>query len=96
MEKVIVTRHKSLIALLLEWGVVEEASPVLTHVSNAEEIRGKHVFGVLPLHLAALAAKVTEIPLEIPAELRGTELSTDLLREMAAPPRTYEVRRVDG
>lgn len=96
MEKVIVTRHKSLIALLFEWGVVEEVLPVLTHVSNPEEIRGKHVFGVLPLHLAALAAKVTEIPLKIPAELRGTELPLDLLREIASPPHTYEVRRVDG
>lgn len=67
---------------------------VLTH-ATAEDVRGKHVFGVLPLHLAAEAALVTEIPLDLRPEERGVELDLERLREVAGPAVTYRVERIE-
>lgn len=94
METVIVTRHKALIALLRERGLAGEDARVIEHAS-AKDVRGKHVVGVLPLHLAAMAARVTEIPLAVPQELRGQELDLDTLRRLAGPAVTYRVFRED-
>lgn len=93
MNKLVVTRHPALVQYLHEIGLVESDVPVLEHV-NAEDIRGKHVIGVLPLHLAALAASVTEVPLTLTPEDRGQELSVDRLRQIAGEPVTYRVERV--
>jgi hypothetical protein len=90
MEKIVVTRHPALVAFLLELGLVDETVKVLAHVTAADVV-GKHVFGVLPLSLAALAAKVTEIPLTLPAEKRGVELTLDDMKVFAGKPTTYVV-----
>ena len=50
-----------------EPGVVPAGTEVVTH-ATAERVRGRHVFGVLPPHLAAEARRVTEVPLHVPAE----------------------------
>ena len=47
--------------------------------------------GVLPLHLAAEAIEVWEVPLTVPAELRGVELTLQQVRQYAAPVRRYRV-----
>ena len=93
MQKVIVTRHKALIDLLKKRGLADDSTPVLAHAS-LEDVRDKHVIGVLPLSLAAAAAMVTEIPLKLTPELRGKELDIDTLREIAGDPVTYMVSRV--
>jgi putative CRISPR-associated protein (TIGR02620 family) len=64
---------------------------VLTH-AEAGNVEGKHVIGVLPLRLASLAASITEIPLDIPAELRGQELTIEQVRQYAGEPVRYFVR----
>lgn len=92
MKNIVITRHQALIAYLQEIGMVEEGVRVITHATEAD-VRGKHVIGVLPLRLAALAASVTEVPLDIPAELRGQELSLDQIRQYAGEPATYVVAR---
>jgi hypothetical protein len=68
----------------------EDGPTVLEHVLE-HEVRGKHVIGVLPLRLAALAASVTELPLLLSSEDRGKELGIDRLREVAGDPVTYKV-----
>jgi len=90
MSKVIVTRHSALVDYAREIGIIDESTPVLAHVS-AEDVRGKDVIGVLPLHLAAEAASVTEIPLALTPEDRGKELDIARLREIAGQPRTFVV-----
>lgn len=55
---------------------------------------GKRVIGTLPLHLAALAESVTEVPLSVPRQWRGRELSLEEIRYCAGAPRTYVVREV--
>ena len=90
---VVVTRHAALVEYLTELGVVPAGTEVVTH-ATVEQVRGRHVFGVLPLHLAAEAASVTEVTLRVPAELRGVELTLEQVRQFAGPLTTYKVSRV--
>jgi len=90
-----VTRHPALVEYLREIGLLCETDPcpIIAHASP-DDVRGKVVCGVLPLHLAAEAEMVVEIPLEIPAELRGQELSLEQVRSFAKPARTYRVELI--
>lgn len=90
---VVVTRHPALVEYLTELGVVPAGVEVVTH-ATVEHVRGRHVFGVLPLWLAAEAASVTEVPLHVPAELRGVELTLAQVRRFAGPLVEYKVSRV--
>lgn len=87
----IITRHPALVEYLVKHGIVPEGTPVLTH-ATPEEVKGKHVFGVLPLQLAALTERITEVPLALTPEHRGRELTLDEMEEVAGEPRTYVVR----
>ena len=89
---IIVTRHIALVDYLIEKEVVPKGCEVLSHASKKEVI-GQDVIGVLPMHLAALTKSITEIPLEIPADSRGKELTLEEVRKYAKPPVTYVVRR---
>ena len=85
--------HSALVTLLIEKGLVTKNTPVLEHATE-EDVKGKHVFGALPIRLAALADRITEVPLFVPAELRGTELSLEQVRELAGTPKTYKISEV--
>lgn len=91
--KVIVSRHPGLVQYLRHIGLVGEDVPCLSHASP-DDVRGKIVYGVLPLHLAAAAHEVVEIPLDIPAELRGKELTLEQMFQYAGEPYTYKVKRL--
>jgi len=91
--EVVVTRHPGLLEVLVEKGIATAETPVVSHEA-AEDIRGKHVAGVLPLALAAECASVTEISLNIPAELRGKELSADQVRQFFAGVHVFTVRDI--
>lgn len=92
MRKIIVARHPALVQYLIERGVCPEGTPVVAH-ATPEVVRHNHVYGVLPLHLAAEAALVTEVPLALTPEDRGVELSIERMREIAGEPVTYRVER---
>lgn len=87
---IIVTRHPALVTYILEARIAPVDTPVVTHVTD-DDVRDKHVIGVLPMRLAALAATMTEIPLQIPEYLRGKELSYDDMKEVAGEAVTYVV-----
>ena len=87
---IIVTRHVALVDYLIEEGVVPKGCKVLSHASK-KEVMGQDVIGVLPMHLAALASSITEVPLKIPSDLRGKELTVKEVRKYAGPPVTYVV-----
>jgi hypothetical protein len=89
----VVTRHKALVAYLLEGGHITSETPVKEHVTGGD-VKGLHVVGVLPLHLAAETASVTEIPLNLTPEMRGKELTVEEVRAIAGEPHTYHVRPV--
>lgn len=95
VSKIIVTRHPALAAYLHEKGLVEADTPIITHVFDPEEIKGKHVFGVLPFHLCALCAKITNVPLNLSLEQRGSELTLEAIRKCAMKPVTYVIKEVE-
>jgi putative CRISPR-associated protein (TIGR02620 family) len=93
METVVVTRHHGLIEYLRAEGLAPADCEVIDH-ATPDAVRGKRVIGVLPLWLAAEAAEVVEIPMSIPPELRGVELTAEQTAEHAGEPRTYRVEAV--
>jgi hypothetical protein len=91
-QQIVVTRHPALVQLLIERGLISAEAEVIAH-ATVEAIQGRHVFGVLPLQLAAQAASVTEIPLAITAAERDVELGIERLREIAGEAVTYTIIR---
>jgi putative CRISPR-associated protein (TIGR02620 family) len=92
MKRILVTRHPALKDMLMN-KIGHDFDEVIEH-ANEEEIKGAHVFGVLPLYLASKAAKITEVCLKIPQEKRGKELSFEELSEYFAGLKTYEVKEI--
>ena len=91
MEKIIVTRHPALVGFLKELGVEGQ---VVSH-ADEETVRGKHVYGVLPMRLACLAGKFTEVSLIVPPELRGKELTLEEIKGLNPILTTYKVVRIE-
>jgi putative CRISPR-associated protein (TIGR02620 family) len=88
---VIVTRHQALIAWLAENGITGAS---MTHAAP-EDVIGKNVYGVLPLHLAALAASVTVVDLPgLPEGKRGWELTKEEMVAAGATMTTYVVKKM--
>ena len=90
---VVVTRHASLVEFLKEEGIIPGDVPMVSH-ATADTVRGKHVIGVLPLHLAALADRLTTLDIATPAELRGQELGVKDLRLYYRGFSTYYVEKL--
>jgi len=90
----VVTRHPGLVSYLMELGLATAETQVIAH-ATAETVAGRHVCGVLPHSLSCLCASFTEVPLSLPAELRGQELTLEQVRRYAGLPVTYTVRRRD-
>jgi len=86
----VVTCHPALVALLKERGIITGDSDVLAH-ATAEDVRGRHVVGVLPLHLACLAATVTVVELALTPDDRKAGLGIERLRAIAGEATTYRV-----
>jgi len=95
MDTVVITRHPGLVEYLIELKVIEEGTEFTEH-ATPQMVRGKRVIGVLPLDLAAEAECVVSVPLKIPPELRGVELSADQVREFAGEVTTYKVEVIRG
>lgn len=94
MKKVVVTRHQGLVELLQEMGLLEEGVEVVAHATE-ETVRGNHVFGVLPMRLAALAGKFTEVSLTLPPEFRGKELTLEEVKACNPTLTTFKVTVVE-
>jgi putative CRISPR-associated protein (TIGR02620 family) len=87
---VIVTRHAGMVQWLKNHGIVGD---VISHVENVEQIAGKNVYGILPLHLAIECNCITTVDMDIPAEKRGMDISPEEMDEYGATMRTYIVLR---
>ena len=90
----IVTRHPGLVEYLIEEGIAPVDVEVISHASP-EIVKGRHVCGVLPHSLSCLTASFTEVPLKLPQELRGKELTIEDVRKYAGHPVTYKVQVVE-
>ena len=90
MKALIITRHPALVQYLINMGYVPETAEVIEHASP-EAVQGKNVWGVLPHNLSCLCESFTEVPMSIPPELRGQELTLDHMYRYAGKPVTYKV-----
>lgn len=91
MRYLIVTRHTGAIEWLRRRGITGD---VVTH-ATADQVRGRHVVGVLPIFLAAYAASVTSIDVpNMPDNARGRELSADEMDAFGARLSRYVVREM--
>lgn len=89
--KVLVTRHEALVEYFLNMGIIFDN--VITH-ATAEDVTGNDVYGVLPLHLASLANTVITIDMNLPAEMRGKELSLSDIETYFTGMSTYQVKKI--
>ena len=87
---VIVSRHIGLVQHLADIGIGGPGTLILEH-ATADDVRGQNVAGVLPLHMAALCRRYVEVPLNLPPELRGQELSADQVAQYAGAPVEYQI-----
>lgn len=90
IETLIVTRHAGLVEWLERQGITGEVKASVT----VDDIRGKHVVGALPAHIAQWAAYVTSVDYFCPLEKRGTELTADDLEKYGAKLFDYRVSPV--
>ena len=90
MDKIVVTRHPALIEYLKQEHLIGSSTKVISH-ATAKDITGKHVIGVLPHNLSCLTYRYTEVPLNLPFELRGKELNVETVRRFAGKPVTYQI-----
>ena len=62
--------------------------------ATEEDVRGNDVYGVLPLRLASFTNTVTSIDMNIPAEMRGKELSLEDIKKYLVDISTYKVEKI--
>lgn len=91
----IVTRHRPLI----EWLALRGITGQVIAQATPEDVRGKDVYGILPMWLAAEAASVTEVsmpllPLEARAKVNGGDFTVAQMDEWGAEMRTFRVLSV--
>lgn len=97
---IVITQHQTLVELLRERGLIDSDTPVLAH-ARPEDVRGRHVLGVIPHHLSSLAASITEIPIRFDGAderraFAGGDIPMGRLREIAGEPVHYTVNRING
>lgn len=89
--KVLVTRHEALVEYFKELGI--KFDKVISHATEGD-VRGNDVYGVLPLRLASFTNTVTSIDMNIPAEMRGKELSLSDIETYFTGMSTYQVKKI--
>ena len=92
----VITRHKALLAYLLDKDIIKEGEYKLIEHADYPEVQGQDVIGVLPLQLASYAKSVTEVPLKLTPEMRGKELTFEEVEKVAQEPVQYIVREVNS
>ena len=92
----VITRHKALLAYLLDKDIIKEGEYKLIEHADYKDVEGRDVIGVLPLQLASYAKSVTEVPLKLTPEMRGKELTFEEVEKVAEKPVQYIVREVNS
>lgn len=90
----VITRHTALIEYLKEQQIIDDSAEIISHVSDPEIVKGRHVIGVLPHSISCLTASFSEVPLNLPAEKRGVELTIQDMHEYAGEMVTYQVTKI--
>lgn len=92
----VITRHKALVAYLLDKNIIKEGEYKLIEHADYKDVEGQDVIGVLPLQLASYTKSITEVPLKLTPEMRGKELTFEEVEKVAEKPVQYIVREVNN
>ena len=93
MDKIIVTKHKAVEQFIRESGLVP--GYVKCHKSVTPNfIKDKHVYGILPLSLAAEAELFTEVKITLPKSEKNKRLSLEELKPLVKGVVTYTVKKI--
>ena len=92
----VITRHKALLAYLLDKDIIKEGEYKLIEHADYKDVECQDVIGVLPLQLASYAKSITEVPLNLTPEMRGKELTFEEVEKIAEKPVQYIVREVNS
>ena len=57
----VITRHPELVDHLLEKGIIDPDTPVITHIDHLRQTEGKHLIGVVNTEMKLLAETVTQV-----------------------------------
>lgn len=91
-----VTRHPG----AQRWAQTQDlqVDHVVTHLDLAQLHAGDVVIGILPIQMiadiCAMPARYLHLVLDVPAALRGVELSAEQMQTLGARIEGYEVRRL--
>lgn len=92
METIIVSRHPAAVEFIRREAGLPDDTPVIAS-ATADDIRGKAVYGNLPLHLAAEAAVVYAVEFDGPAP-RGAEYTLADMETAGARITGYTVAKI--
>jgi hypothetical protein len=87
---IVVTRHVGTVEYLRRKGLIGEQTKILVR-AKPDDVRGKHVYGVIPIYLACYAEKVSMVTLDLPKEAQGRELTPDEVSKYCKGIRTFTV-----
>ena len=89
---VIVSRHASTAAWIIEAAGLPADVPVITGNATASDVAGKLVYGNVPMHLAVYAVAVVAVEFDSPP--RGAELDAEAMEAAGARLVAYRVATV--
>jgi hypothetical protein len=95
MQKIVVTRYPEVSQYLIQRGLVPEGTPV-HYQADPSTVRGKHVFGALPFHLAAEAGRVTIVTLHVPKGMDRRSMTAQELDMFIQNQGTFQVIREEN
>ena len=88
----VISRHSAYVEYLQKNNLIPREHQLLEHIEDPEILKGRDVFtSGMPFHLASLCNSVTIVPLWIPQELRGKELSFEDVSKYASSSEKYFV-----
>ena len=90
IEKIVVVKFPELANLFEEMGLVPPGTKRVIYASE-EDVRGKDVFGVVPIYLARHANSITEVPVLAGNQISRVMSDINLIRQYAKPPKRYKV-----
>lgn len=94
MEKIIVSKHESVEKYLKEQEIVPGYIKRYPFV-NEDFAKGKHIYGIVPMNIAALAGKFTEVKITLHHSEKYKEVSASRINAQVKNVRTYIVTELE-
>lgn len=91
--RIAVSRSDSMIALYQALGLIDPAIDEIKRTARRDEVKGKHVIGVIPIYTAMACSFVTFVPIRGFSMDDIDSLSLKELLDICHEPVTYQIKR---